>query len=349
MRDKQNIKSYMSFLREIAFEMFKKNKLSLVRKNYQLPKLQFQNRFVSIIEFPIKHLFENTDNYIEFIHKTIYEYFVSEYFFFSIYYNNTIGSKEDLADILGSIMKSNIVSDEILDFLKYRILSSELKDEYDYLKETFQLMLENGMTYYTKQFYRNVITCEMSVFNNILNIIHTCENKYVKYDSSISKYLKYNKNDGINLRKMDIGIEESKKDVLNSSKGIDLSNTYLVKADLRESILIGVNLQEADLRKADLRKANLSRSNLIGANLAEANLTGVNLAGANLSKADLRGAVLDKAEFYETDLIFTIFDAEQVEMIIDKMYNGLRNIKVYIIETQEIMNFENYCKEREKR
>lgn len=345
MRDKQNIKSYMSFLREIAFKMFEENSLTLVRKNYQLPKLQFQNKLVSIIEFPIKHLFESTDNYIEFIHKTIYEYFVSEYFFFSIN-NNINGSKEDLADILGSIMKSNIVSDEILDFLKYRISSSELKDNLDYLKETFQLMMENGMTYYTKKIYKNVITCEMSVFNNILNIIHTCANKYVKYDSSISKYLKYNKDDGINLRKMDIGIEESEK---NISKGIDLSNTYLVQADLRESILIGANLEETDLRKADLSEANLSRANLIGANLAEAKLTKVNLTGANLSKADLRGAVLDRVEFYETDLVFTIFDEEQVEMIIDKMYNCLRNIKVYIVKTQEIMDFKKYCEEREKR
>ena len=79
LRDSKNIKSYLGFLQEIAFKMFDEDTLSLPRKEDEIPKLSFQGTEVNILEFPIKHLFDKTVIKIEFIHKSIYEYFVSEY------------------------------------------------------------------------------------------------------------------------------------------------------------------------------------------------------------------------------------------------------------------------------
>ena len=69
-----------------------------------MPKLEFQRRQISILEFPIKHFFEGTKNKIEFIHKSIYEYFVSEYIFKTLWSKIVMrkGVKE-IAGMLGEL------------------------------------------------------------------------------------------------------------------------------------------------------------------------------------------------------------------------------------------------------
>lgn len=84
LRDSENIKKYLQFLKEIAFRMFEENDLSLMKEKCEIPKLEFRGKAVSILEFPIKHLFDNTEYNIEFIHKSIYEYFMAEYIYTSI-------------------------------------------------------------------------------------------------------------------------------------------------------------------------------------------------------------------------------------------------------------------------
>ena len=87
LRDPKNIKKYLNFLANIAFEMFESNTLLLQKERSSIPELEIGEGKISILEFPIKHLFESTEFNVEFIHKTIYEYFVSEYIFHSIYEN----------------------------------------------------------------------------------------------------------------------------------------------------------------------------------------------------------------------------------------------------------------------
>jgi len=80
-RVKENIEKYLEFLQEVAFAMFENDKLLLPEEEYDIPDLKFQGHYLSVLEFPIKYLFENTETDIEFIHKTIYEYFISEYIY----------------------------------------------------------------------------------------------------------------------------------------------------------------------------------------------------------------------------------------------------------------------------
>lgn len=81
MRNSKNTKKYLEFLQDVAFKMFEKDVLLLKIEDCKIPKLEFQGDEISVLEFPIKHLFESTENNIEFIHKSIYEYFVSEYIY----------------------------------------------------------------------------------------------------------------------------------------------------------------------------------------------------------------------------------------------------------------------------
>ena len=77
----------------------------------------------------------------------------------------------------------------------------------------------------------------------------------------------------------------------------DLSEAFLLGANLSGANLSGANLNQANLLKTDLSEANLSEAYLWGADLSEANLSGANLSGADLQRAtlvdtDLTGADL---------------------------------------------------------
>lgn len=315
LRDNENIRKYLNVLGEIAFTMFEKNKLSLSKEEYIIPKLEFQGDLVSILEFPIKYLFENTKLNIEFIHGSIYEYFVSEYIFIKLSEKIDKNILEKIANTLGKLCKENGLSNEILEFLRYRIRESNFKEKFDVLKATFQLMLKDGMTYYTKKFYKNVIRYEMNIFSNMLEIIHLWEDFSLDYDDSINVYLQYNANAKLNLSKINLSNVNLSE---LSIRGANLEEANLIEANIEEANLIEANLQNADLRRANLahanlqnanlRKANLAQADLQGTDLRNANLTGANLqntnlAGANLKNVNLQNSNLEGANLIETNLV----------------------------------------------
>lgn len=61
LRDINNIREHLKFLREVAFKMFKKNDLQIRKDECEIPELEYRGKVVNILEFPIKHLFENTN------------------------------------------------------------------------------------------------------------------------------------------------------------------------------------------------------------------------------------------------------------------------------------------------
>ena len=267
LRDPKNIKKYLKFLANIAFEMFESNTLLLQKEKSSIPELEIGEGKISVLEFPIKHLFESTEFNVEFIHKTIYEYFVSEYIFHSIYESIKL-STDKLAGVLGKLLKKNILSLEILEFLKYKIINSRLKDEFHILNESFDLMLQDGITYHTGICYKNSMDCEMNVFANMLEIIHMWDKDILEVDIAVVNYIQYNKRLKLNLK-----------------------NLILEKAHL-----IGTNLSGANLSGANLSGANLTEANLSGANLSGTNLTEANLIETDLIDANLINAILDEEQ-----------------------------------------------------
>lgn len=260
MRNPNNIEKYLKFLKKTAFIMFEKNSLILEKNECEIPELEFEGKNVNVLEFPIKHLFENTKVNIEFIHKSIYEYFVSEHIFGSI--SDTIKKDyfkiEDLAGVMGRLFKYERLSFEIIEFLKYRVRNN-LNDKFDIVNDTFNLMLEDGMTYYTGECYKNVIDCESRVFANILEIIHLWERDYFTLNNKIKYYIKcYLKRERLNLK--------------------------------------GVSLAEADLRGTNLIEANLRGTNLTGSDLRGTDLRGTDLKGTYLKRAHLTGATFDEKQ-----------------------------------------------------
>ena len=196
---------------------------------------------------------------------------------------------------------------EILEFLTYRIRNNNITNGiFKIIIEVFNLMISDGMTYYTNERYKNIIGCEMNVFSNMLEIIHLWENNYIKLNNKIKDYLYSNRTWGLNLSR------------------VDLKGTHLLRANLGG--------------------ANLEGANLEGANLINVNLINANLKGANLGEAVLDGAELENVDLTRTTLIGVVLDESQVAYL--KINYDLSNTQVHIKGKKNIVSYEEYCKKK---
>jgi uncharacterized protein YjbI with pentapeptide repeats len=107
-----------------------------------------------------------------------------------------------------------------------------------------------------------------------------------------------------NLREANLaGADLTKADLAGADlAGADLTKAYLARANLVGTLLKGANLSGANLGVTNLSGVNLAGADLTNANLREANLAGADLAGADLAGADLKGADLTKAYMPRVDL-----------------------------------------------
>lgn len=235
--------------------------------------------------FKLKYCEGKETDEIQFVHRSIYEYFVAVYFFESIH---KLTSKEEGAGKLGELLKYGRFSEQILEYIKYKFDSMEGYNFSNITKEVFDIMLQNGMTYYfikeQKKPLMDILEREMNIFFNMLEVVHLWNGKLGKIDNKIVIYLRHNYLERLNLR------------------GADLSRANLIEIDLRMVDLNGADLEGADLGGADLRGADLVGANLSRANLSRANLSRADLGGADLGGADLRGAYLIDANLRGTDL-----------------------------------------------
>lgn len=332
------------------------------KNEYKIPELSYQGELVSVLEFPIKHLFEKTSANIEFIHKSIYEYFASEYIYNSIadILNKDVNIEIDLAGVFGSLLKNSRLSSEILDFLKYKI-RNKLNENYDILHETFQLMLRDGMTYFTNKCYRNAIKCEMNVFANMLEILHLWEDCCLEFDDKICDYLRHNSIDGLNLRKVKSNFNKSKSVINNDNMDKNMNKIFLRGANLSGANLSGanlkgINLSGASLIGANLRFACLANSNLSFADLQKADLLGADLTYVDMKRtvlretilngADIRFARLEEVDFRGAEIHLTKFDEKQIKYIETQCELKGTRTRVYIYNIKKIVSYEDYCKLR---
>lgn len=208
---------------------------------------------------------------LQFVHRSMYEYFVSVYFFETLL---NLTSKEEIAGKLGKLLKYGYLSLQMLEFMKYKFDNIKKCDLAKVTREVFQTMLRDGMTFHIGTPCKNAVECEMNIFANMLEIVHLWNCKLGKVDDKIVSYLQCSSPYGLNLA----GI------ILD---GADLAGAKLDLTDLSEADLSGADLCCADLREADLQGANLRRTDLSRADLSMANLNEADLSGADLQKADL--------------------------------------------------------------
>lgn len=334
LRNPQNIRRHLEFLREIAFMMFEKNDLQIQKGECKIPELEYQGKSVSILEFPIKHLFEDTNRNIEFIHGSIYEYFVSEYIAVSLM--GMLGTSiENMAGTLGNLLKRNRLSIEILEFLKFKI-NGRYKGRFNlyyFIKAAFQIMLRDGMTYYTNEHYKNANICEMNVFINMLEIIHLWEFSLFQVDPHISDYLRYNVAK-LNLKRFDLkevdlsGIHLNRASLL----GANLSVKIFDRSDFSYDelpIIKDLALIKSDLKLCNLKNIVFRNVNFCESDLRESDFSGSDIRGINLTNAILENLVLEN----------TIISEDQIECL---KKNDLSQVQIFVKEEREIISYREY-------
>lgn len=292
----------------------------------------------------IKHCEGVGTDELQFMHRSIYEYFVAVYFYECIH---NLQTKEEVAGKLGDLLKIGHLSMKILEYIKYKFDSIKGFNLPEHIKDIFNIMLRDGMTYYTEKRYRNVLDREINIFLNMLEVVYLWNLKLQKLDNNIAAYLLNNRMIGLKLMGADLGGANLSRVFL---KQADLNHADLRNADLRNANLRVANLSDADLSDADLRTADLTVANLSHANLSDAKLSGAYLNGADLRRANLSGAYLDRVQLSDAfisgaNLRDTLFDESMVKILCRKF--DLSNSKVFISETYEIISYKEYiCKKK---
>ncbi len=108
-------------------------------------------------------------------------------------------SEEEVAGKLGELLKHGLLSKQILEFIKYKFDNMKIYDLSDITRKVFIIMLRDGMTYHTKEKYKNVIEREIYIFSNMLEVVHLWNRKLGKLDNIVC-YLQHNYLDMLNLR-----------------------------------------------------------------------------------------------------------------------------------------------------
>lgn len=261
-----------------------------------------------------------------FANHSIYEYFASAYIFKSIHAAIDL-SREQLAGVLGRLLKGNNLSTNMNCFLWCYITNSDIMDKFHKIDEAFHIMLQNGMTFYTAQCFKNAIQCEMYVFVNMLEIIHFPNRRYLRLDKSIRTYLGYTIRDTCYQHP-----EYTEGGLYLNLRDTDLRNVNLDGIPLKYINLTGANLGEANLRHADLRNVSLSQLDL-----ENMDLSGLDLGYAYLSGVDLRDKDLEN-----TNLTGACLTAEQASYL-DKKYN-LKGTKILPENSNVYISYEDYRK-----
>lgn len=298
----------------------------------------------------VKHCEGIESKELYFVHRSIYEYFVSTIIFNAVEecaIKFTENTQKELAGKIVIYIKKGFITYTIGKFLYYKIKKfyEELDDNqkrrfYQWLVMTFNKLMGKGMFYYTngriKQFV-NILSHEIICFKNfkciLRHLLPFSQYNYImgdKCDLNLTRYIRFYlveselKHDKVDLRNMYLF-----KFNLNGLNlyNADFQESYLVEADFRGSSLIGANLRKADLRKADFRNANLLRANFSKANLRNANFIGAK--------------EINIKDIIEADLTYAIFDETQIEYL--NGYRSLQEINVYIRITEKIVSYSEYC------
>lgn len=245
---------------------------------------------------------------LSFVHRSIYEYFVIENIC-----NNAIELiikksdnesfrelSEKIACICGMFLYGNRLSINMLDYMRHKIKNSILNDSFSVINEAFQIMLNEGMTYYTGRCYKNVVICEMNVFGNMLEIVHLWDDKIIDYNEKLVDYIHCNRETKLNLKKLDLRKANLRRANLS---GIDLEEANLEEADLQEANLTRTNLKNANLKNAVLKDVILNNTVLTGTSFYGVNLDNIDLKKAEITAKDVNGAIYYGKILSEEDIV----------------------------------------------
>lgn len=337
---------FLKILRKTAFTMFKiynYNSIDYIsyEKIVEYETHDFSTKPSVWYDFPIDNLYEK-GNRIEFIHKSIYEYFVSDYMYMHIsnVCKNNFNTKEACAVVIG-LFYFNEISDEIYEFLHHKITSSELdvKSVLNYILTIIEDILEKGpLTYMTlceeKKTIDNINHIERLniLFKNLLHFIHCWSVRYDKNNqqnkflNTIVDYIHCNTTEGkVNFNSVylcsrrlafDITPKVVKERKYLLSGAIDnkkhLSYALLDNMSFEESYLLYIImnnscLQSTNFKRCFLQIVNMNNCDLTYASFDYSVITNSNLTHSQFDHSSFDYAHLADNDFSGSTMIWTTF------------------------------------------
>lgn len=183
---------FINILCKTAFTMFRVHNNNLIDfKTYQKiidDESQYVvNKIALWFDFPINNLYESSDH-LEFVHKSIYEYFVAESIYYQLLKILQLPDNSVLTDrlsVIADLLCANIFTNEIIEFMRYRIRNSELNTMgiFNKLKSLLTNLLDRGPTNFITnsgcenpppyfKIYGKFLCNNNIIFWNLLSLIH---------------------------------------------------------------------------------------------------------------------------------------------------------------------------------
>lgn len=302
-----NVKQEMHLISQlIAFSMFENKSLILPRDKYlNIVKNVSEDR---VEDFAISNYYyiESSTYALSFCHKTIYEYFVAEFIYNTILH---LSEAEVIAKKLAYLLKRNILIDEILRFLQFKIERNHRNDETIYLliESVVNIMIKSGMTYYLEEKTNDILKTESIIFRNIFLVLDTYyvgtnynQKKHIKISPQFLRQLNNRLEDSVNLK--NFLLENIKLNKKNFLTNLDLSNSMLVNTDFDGSVLSlsifeDCELQNTSFKETSMDKANFYNSRLISIMMINTHLQDCTFISCIIENFNVRNAVIKNCSF----------------------------------------------------
>lgn len=294
-----------------AFAMFETSSLILASDKYlDIVKSVSEDR---VEDFAISNYYyiESSTYTLSFSHKSIYEYFLAEYIYNLM---SRCNEEETIAKKLAYLLKSNLLTEEILNFLLYKIEKNSQDNEDFYLpiESAVNLMIQNGMTYFLEQKIIDILEAERKIFLNIfmvLDIYYVGANldNYKNIEVTFQFLNQLNNKFGYTINLKDIFWHDEKLNKLNFLTNLDLSFSKLVNISFENSDLSKSNFEQAELKNISFNQAVMNgaifnNSKLLNINMKYTNLRACRFLFCAVEDFRGQGTTFENCSFYHAKI-----------------------------------------------
>lgn len=332
----------------LAFKMFELDTLQLSDSIYR--QVVIETNKDRLEDFAISNYYYIEDN-LRFVHKSIYEYFVSEYMYNLI--KSSYDNVNELSSNLALLCPYHIFSAEILTFFNHKVQKCNIMSSqkfYQKFMQCMEQMLENGMTYYLPKRNLKVLEAERLIFCNVMQLWDVFFNaSYGKKDyknlpkvESFMEQLINRNNMSVNLSNISFKNIKWEKNYflenLNFSytfwSNVHIDDCIINHADFSNASFITTTIKRAKLKKCKFIKSKLQNVDLGDTDCSDATFSGINYNegvahGTNFSNALFRKASVNSVEFKSAnfnnaDLSYTEFvecDFERADFTLASINN----------------------------
>lgn len=349
---------FYNILCNTAYHMFKSNNDNRISNDkyteiIENEKKEVINESPLWYDFPIDNLYEKGYS-VEFVHKSIYEFFVAEYIFCQIEkmirHSHSESVIED-TEVLESMFCVNELSIEIQEFLRYRILKSRYNNTLSLriILDTIYILLLNGPSFAskTKEINKTYITILNIMFRNLMVLMHCWSPCFTLGDKCNDKHNKI----------LDLILVYVHCNILESE--INLSNIHFYKGDLiyqnipwskipRKYIISGNPKNNRWFKHSFINKVNFSKSFLNNiafdkSSLQEANfdscvLLNTTMEACNLNRSFFMNSFLINIDFQYSCIKDAVFASTYIENS-NFAYTDFQNAHLINIECIKINKF----------